>query len=228
VGVGVLRYDDRGTGGSGGGALEGTTADYAQEVAQIVAWLRSRSDVDPARIALLGHSEGGAIGPLVAADDSVIKAIVILAGPAKTGRAIVRDQIRRPIEVAAGLSTEERAYRLATVDRTVEEWSALNAWTRWLADYDPLPVARRLRQPVLILQGELDRQVTVGQADTLAAAIRAAGNRDVTVRTYPRLNHLFLPTDGDGSPADYPALPQRTLPPDLLDTIAHWLASRLR
>jgi dipeptidyl aminopeptidase/acylaminoacyl peptidase len=85
-----------------------------------------------------------------------------------------------------------------------------------------------LRQPVLILHGALDRQVSVGQADTLAAAIRAAGNRDVTLHVYPRLNHLFLPTDGDGSPADYAGLPQRTLPPDLLETIATWLRARLK
>lgn len=227
-GIGVLRYDDRGTGASGGGETEATTGDYAKEVAQIVAWLRSRGGVDPSRIGLLGHSEGGAIGPLVAADDPRIAAVVILAGPGKTGRAILQDQFRWPIEHAPGLPAAERARQLAEVDKNVADWAAANSWTRWFADYDPLPVARRVRQPVLILQGALDRQVFVGQADTLAAAIRAAGNRDVTLKIYPRLNHLFLPTEGDGSPADYPGLPQRTLPVDLLDTIAVWLRVRLK
>jgi hypothetical protein len=226
AGIGVLRYDDRGVGGSGG--PPGTSADYADDVRQIVAWLRTRSGVMPGRIALLGHSEGGLIGPLVAADDARVAAVVIMAGPGKNGRAIVDDQLRRPIEHAVGLPADERARQLADVDKQVREWLAMNAWTRWFADYDPLPVARRLRQPVLIVHGALDRQVSVGQADTLAAAMRAAGNRDVTLKVYPRLNHLFLPTDGDGAPADYPGLPQRALPVELLDTLAAWLTARLR
>src|SRR5512144_1685615 len=82
-GIGVLRLDDRGIGASGGG--EGTTADYADDVRQVVAWLRHRPNVG--KIALLGHSEGGAIAPLVASDDSTLAGIVLLAGPAKPGRA---------------------------------------------------------------------------------------------------------------------------------------------
>jgi dienelactone hydrolase len=226
AGIGVLRYDDRGVGGSGG--AQGTSADYADDVRQVVAWLRAREGVAPARVALLGHSEGGLIGPLVAAGDARVAAVVILAGPGKDGRAIVRDQLRRPIEQAVGLPADERARQLADLDKRVSEWVGMNPWTRWFADYDPLPVARRLRQPVLILHGALDRQVSVGQADTLAAAIRGAGNRDVTLTIYPRLNHLFLPTDGDGSPADYPGLPQRTLPAELLDTLTAWLVTRLK
>jgi dienelactone hydrolase len=228
AGLGVLRYDDRGTGGSGGGNTEATTGDYAKEVGQIVAWLRQRPGVDAARIALLGHSEGGAIGPLVAADDPRIAAVVMMAGPGKTGRAIITDQFRWPIELARGLPGDERARLLGNLGREVEGWAGMNKWTRWFADYDPLPTARRLRQPVLILQGALDRQVSAGQADTLAAAIKGAGNRDVTVRVYPRLNHLFLVTDGDGMPSEYPGLRVRALPAEVLDMITNWLTARLR
>jgi hypothetical protein len=227
AGIGVLRYDDRGTGGSGGGETEATTGDYAVEVGQIVAWLRARPGVDPARIALLGHSEGGAIGPLVAAEDPRIAAVVIMAGPSKSGRAIIRDQFLWPLQLATGLPAAERTRRLATIEKDVADWTGMNKWTRWFADYDPLPTARRVRQPVLILQGALDRQVSAGQADTLAAAIRGAGNRDVTVHVYPRLNHLFLPTECDGSVADYPGLKQRTLPAEVVEAITSWLVARL-
>ncbi len=103
-----------------------------------------------------------------------------------------------------------------------------SAWMRWFADYDPLPTARSVRVPVLLLQGALDRQVSAGQADTLAAAFRAGGNRDVTEKVYPGLNHLFLPTAGDGSPSEYPSLKNATLPGALLDDIARWLGARLR
>jgi len=129
--------------------------------------------------------------------------------------------------VAEGLDDTTRARMLAGADDAVAQWVQSNAWTRWGADWDPLVTARRVRTPVLILHGALDRQVSVGQADSLATAIRAGGNRDVTVRVYPRLNHLFLPTDGDGSPAEYPTLPQTALPDQVLDDAAAWLAAHL-
>ena len=223
-GIAVLRYDDRAAGESGG-AVGGTTADYTDDVRQLVAWLRSRNDIDAARIGLAGHSEGGIMGPLLASTDARIKAVVILAGPSKNGRDVVRDQFLWPLR---NLPPAERAQREPGVEAQLDEWIGMNTWTRWFATYDPLATARRLRMPVLIQHGALDRQVTVGQADTLAAAIRAGGNRDVTVKIYPRLNHLFLPAPGDGSPSEYGAIRPVTLPAEVLDDTARWLASRLR
>jgi uncharacterized protein len=101
------------------------------------------------------------------------------------------------------------------------------AYLVWAQDWDPLPTARRVRAPVLILQGALDRQVSAGQADTLAAAMRAAGNRDVTVRVFPRLNHLFLVSPTNGAPSEYPALTDAAVPAEVLDTLAAWLRVRL-
>lgn len=225
-GIAVLRLDDRGTGGSSGGG--GTTADFADDVRQEVAWLRARADVRGSKIALLGHSEGGEIAPLVAKDDATLAGIVLLAGPGKAGRAILTDQFRRPIETARDLSDSARRLQLRQVPQRVEQIVQSSAWTRWFADYNPLPTAPAVRVPVLILQGALDRQVSAGQADTLAAAFRAGGNRDVTVKTYPDLNHLFLHTDGDGSPAEYPALKDAMLPAGMLNDIATWLQAHLR
>ena len=224
AGIGVLRLDDRGTGGSTGSG--GTTADFADDVRQEVLWLRHRADVS--KIALLGHSEGGAIAPLVARDDSTVAAIVLLAGPGKGGRAILTDQFRRPIETAPDLADSARRAQLALVAQRVDQMTQSSPWMRWFASYDPLPTARRVRVPVLILQGALDRQVSAGQADTLGAAFREGGNGDVTVKVYPGLNHLFLHTDGDGSPTDYPTLKDTTLPQLVQNDIAAWLTAHLR
>jgi alpha-beta hydrolase superfamily lysophospholipase len=224
AGIGVLRLDDRGAGGSTGSG--GTTADFADDVRQEVLWLRHRADVS--KIALLGHSEGGAIAPLVARDDSMVAAIVLLAGPGKGGRAILTDQLRRPIETAPDLPDSARRAQLALVAQRVDQVTQSSPWMRWFAAYDPLPTARRVRVPVLILQGALDRQVSAGQADTLAAAFREGGNRDVTVKVYPGLNHLFLHTDGDGSPTEYPTLKETTLPEAVQNDIAAWLTTHLR
>jgi hypothetical protein len=83
-------------------------------------------------------------------------------------------------------------------------------------------------QPVLVLHGEYDRQVTVEQATELADAIREGGNRDVTVRIFPKLNHLFLMSLEDGSPHEYMAIEDASLPSEVLDTIVTWLSTKLR
>jgi alpha-beta hydrolase superfamily lysophospholipase len=221
VGVAVLRMDDRGVGGSGG--QPGTTADYANDVRALVAWLRARPDIAAGKIFLLGHSEGGMIAPLVAATDPKLAGIVLLAGPSETGRTILTYQLSRPIETAPGLADSVRRAELAQVPARVQQFAQANAWTKWFIDYDPLPTARKVKVPVLILQGALDRQISAGQADTLAAAIRAAGNRDVTEKVFPGLNHLFLHTTGDGSPIEYPGLTDTQVGPEVLDEIATWV-----
>ena len=60
----VVRYDKRGVGQSGG-RIETTSIEaYADDVRGVVAWIRKRKDVDRDRIALVGHSEGGAVALL--------------------------------------------------------------------------------------------------------------------------------------------------------------------
>jgi len=228
AGIAVLRVDDRSFGASTGNAQNATTADFAGDVAAEVAWLRSRPDIAPGRIALIGHSEGGVIAPMVAAEDRRVAAIVIMAGTAKNGVLVLLDQTVGPIERTSGLAPERKAALEAEATRSVLGDSAsASPWMRWFRAYDPLPTARRVRQPVLILQGAVDRQVSAGQADTLAAAMREAGNRDVTEHVFPHLNHLFLVSPTDGSPSEYPALKDTQIGRDVLDTLADWLAQRL-
>lgn len=227
AGIASYRYDDRGVDASTGDPAQATTQDFTDDLLQVVRFLRTRAEVDPARVAILGHSEGGIMAPLAATRDSALRALVLLAGPGKSGREILADQFRYPIETAQGLSTEERARQLEGVPQSVSNWAAANPWTRWLAAYDPIPTARQVKLPVLILQGALDRQVSAGQADTLAAGFRSGGNRDVTVKIYPGLNHLFLPTTGDGSPTEYGSLRTVQLPKEVVRDIVEWLGDRL-
>jgi uncharacterized protein len=78
-GIAVLRFDDRGVGKSTGKFDTATSKDFADDVAGAVAFLKARKDVG--KIGLMGHSEGGMIAPMVAAADSSIGFIILLAGP---------------------------------------------------------------------------------------------------------------------------------------------------
>lgn len=105
-GIAVLRVDDRGVGGSTGSMRNATSADFAKDVRAGVAFLKSRPEIDPKRIGLLGHSEGGLIAPMVAADSKDVAFLVLLAAPGVPGDTLLAlqgDLIMR----AAGASEED-------------------------------------------------------------------------------------------------------------------------
>jgi fermentation-respiration switch protein FrsA (DUF1100 family) len=109
-----------------------------------------------------------------------------------------------------------------------EQQAAQVPWVRFWMDFDPAPTLRRVRVPALVLQGGTDWQVAPEQADAIAAALREGGNRDVTVRLFPGLNHLFLADPaGTPDPSTYAALPSKQVPAEVLGTLADWLAERL-
>lgn len=227
-GIAVLRLDDRGVGASGGDPSRATSADFADDVRAAVAYLRGRREIAPGRIAVAGHSEGGIIAPMVAAADPRIRAVVLLAAPSWTGRRTSDYQLREAWRTAG--FPEAKFDSLARVnDPARDSMAAAVPWIGFWLRYDPLPTARKVKAPVLILQGATDRQVPAEQAPELAAALRAGGNRDVTVRVFPELNHLFLRDPvGTADVARYAALPSRQLPPEVLGVMADWLAAKLK
>lgn len=225
-GIAVLRLDDRGVGGSDPGPDTATSASFAGDVRAALAWLRTRPEIDPARLGLVGHSEGGIIAPRVAVDDPRLRGIVLIAGTASRGRVIADQQIRTLFERDTTLPRARRDSLLALALHQADSAYAAPGWLHWFAEYDPLPTARRVRVPTLILQGETDRQVPPREAATLAAAMRAAGNRRVTLRTFPRLNHLML-DDPRGDVRGYGTLANVHVRRDVLGTMADWLARTL-
>ncbi|MEO8623647.1 MAG: alpha/beta hydrolase [bacterium] len=225
-GIAVLRLDDRGVGGSSMGMITATSADFADDIRAALALLRTRADIDPARLGLVGHSEGGIIGPMIGATDTSLHALVIIAGTARTGRAISSFQRRYQIENSPAIAPDKRDSLMMVSDREVEKVFATPGWWHFFADYDPLPAAGRVKAPTLILQGETDTQVTPEQASMIAVAMRAGGNRNVTVRTFPRMNHLML-EDSSGDPSGYKTLSSYGVRRDFLGALADWLARTL-
>ncbi|HET6762944.1 MAG TPA: alpha/beta fold hydrolase, partial [Longimicrobiaceae bacterium] len=227
-GIAVLRVDDRGVGGSGGDPTRATTADFADDARAALAYLRTRAEIDPARVAIAGHSEGGMIAPMVASTDPAVRAVVLLAAPAWTGRRISLYQNRQSL-AQAGITGAAADSVLRTVPARLDSAAAGQPWLRHYLDYDPLPSARRLRVPVLVLQGGSDHQVTPEQAEELARAMRDAGNARVTVRVFPDVDHLFLRDPaGTASVAHYAGLPSKQVPSEVLGAMADWLAATLR
>jgi dienelactone hydrolase len=224
-GIAVLRLDDRGAGGSGGD-INGTSADFADDIRAAVAYLRARPDIDAARIALVGHSEGGMIAPMVAATDPALAGIVLMAGPAFTGREIVDFQTANLVQGDSTIRAAAKDSALRAARAQFDSTAARSPWLRYFLTYDPIPTARRVRQPVLILHGATDQQVRPEEARRLESTIRTAGNTRVTLRIFPERNHLFL-RDPVGFPGGYARLTNPRIDGEVMGALADWLATTL-
>lgn len=103
-GIAVLRFDDRGVGGSVVEDMDTlknvTSVDFATDVAVMVEAARWQPNIDPFRVGVIGHSEGGIIGPLVALDDEKLAFVVMLAGPGVPGYELMPVQAAMLLEAS--------------------------------------------------------------------------------------------------------------------------------
>ena len=227
-GIAVLRMDDRGTGSSGGTFKGSTSADFAEDIRAGLAYLRTRPEIRADRLAVLGHSEGAIIAPMVADKEPTLRAIVLLAGIAQPGRTALHFQLKNMVERDTKLTPAERDTRIAGIPKRIDAMAAADPWMNYFLSYDPAPTMRRVKTPVLILTGARDQQAVPAEVALIEAAFKEGGNKDVTARVLPDLNHLFV-QDTDGFPPNYAKLP----PPimmrdDVVAMVGDWLAQRLR
>lgn len=267
-GIAVLRVDDRGVGGSDLGSLNATSETFAGDVLAGVEYLKSRKEINPRRIGLIGHSEGGVIAPIVAVNSKDVAFIVLMAGTGQTGEDVIYTQsdllqkaggespeaIKQNAEalkiIFAILKTEPDNKRAAEKIRAALEKrmnslsvseqklfapvkaiaekqipSVSSAWYRYFIAYDPRPTLEKVRVPVLALNGENDLQVSAkANLPLIAAAFKRGGNRDYTIKSFPKLNHLFQ-TSTTGAVGEYGTI-EETIQPEVLETIANWILKR--
>jgi len=248
-GIAVLRVDDRGVGGSTGDASQATSEDFARDVLAGVAYLKTRRVVDPRRIGLIGHSDGGNIAPLAAVESNDVAFIVLMAGSGVTGDLVIEGQVasilkaggagqatidaaiqdyRRRIEVVKSEVDPNRAReRLRDLGCTEAQIQTLTfPWYRFLVTHDPQETLRKVRCPVLALNGGLDTQVLARvNLPAIEQALREGGNPDFAVRELPGLNHLFQ-TAQTGNINEYAFL-EETMSPVALETMAAWVEDRV-
>jgi uncharacterized protein len=116
-GIAVLRYDDRGIGGSSQVSHDDTSETYAGDAAAAVQFLKGRPEINPKQIGLLGHSEGGIIAPMVASQTSDVAFIILMAGTGEPGSKILVDQARTVLE-ARGASAAD-VEKAVTLERQI-------------------------------------------------------------------------------------------------------------
>jgi pimeloyl-ACP methyl ester carboxylesterase len=118
-GIAVLRYDSRGVGGSTGAAFQYTLSDVARDALAAVRYLKTRSEVDSARIGLCGHSQGGIVAPMCAARSKDVAFIICISGIGTTGEENFYSQVRLVAEVD-GESDDQAEMRAQSMKRIVD------------------------------------------------------------------------------------------------------------
>ena len=172
-GYAVLRFDDRGVGGSSGDVLQSTIEDFASDARAALAFLRQRPEVDPERVGLLGHSEGAAVATL-AATEGHPAFLVLLAHPGLKGEDILYLQGEKIARAAGQIDQEvidaNRAFQRRTFEILREE-------------ADDEAASRKIRA---LVDEEVDR-LTKGQDPALAEALKRSTTHMATNRWFRSL-----------------------------------------
>lgn len=268
-GIGVLRYDDRGTAASKGSFKTATTADFATDVEAAVTYLTTRKDVNVKKIGLIGHSEGGVIAPIVATKSKYVSYIVLLAGTGIQGDKLLMLQSEL-IEKAMGETdvniqkhqkVNKGAFEIATKAKNTEglkedlavyfkeklteipdmkpkdmsEEDFVNSqiatlespWMQYFVSYDPFPILKDVKCPVLAINGSKDLQVPATvNLEAIKKGLEAGGNKNVTTKELPNLNHLFQECT-TGSPEEYAKIEQ-TFSPVALNEVLNWVLKQVK
>ena len=237
----VVRYDKRGIGQSGGRPEGVTLADYSEDQRAAVKFLASRKDVDSKRIVLVGHGEGGLVSLMTAAAEKRVSAVVLLATPGVSGSELVLQQQQHAL-ARMNITEAEKQARITMQKRINEAALSGKGLDQFTADVrrqvddpefqsrlasDPAKLVARVRQPLLVVQGELDASVAPSNADRLAALAQTRKPPlPASVVRIPGVNHL-LAMAVTGESDEYEKLPVKQISPAVSSSVVEWLKKTL-
>jgi dienelactone hydrolase len=227
-GIAVLRYEKR-TKQFGGraGTKDTLDSETIEDAAQALKLIRTQPEVDPKRVFLLGHSLGGYAAPRIAEDDSALAGLVLLAANARPLEDVMVEQSENlgyTGKRLEGVKIEaQRVKELEHADRDAPQimGAPVSYWLD-LKGYDATALAKKLTVPMLILQGERDYQISMKDFALWKTAL--AGRKDVVLKSYPALNHLFVPGEGKSSETEYRK--PGHVAPEVIEDVAKWITEK--
>ena len=198
---------------------------------------RKRKDIDPKRVFVLGHSLGGYLAPRIGSADDKIAGLIILAGYTRP----LEDLVDEQYEYLLGLDGKakenekflekvkkqtERVRKHLKEDTPAKDLPEGLPASYWLdmKKYDPAATAAKLKVPMLILQGERDYQVTMDDFAGWKKALK--GHKDATLKSYPKLHHLFMEGKGKGKARPEEYNEAQHVSKEVIDDVAAWVKKR--
>lgn len=242
-GIAVLCYEKRTKHYGAKIALMENSVTVKEEVVDdavsAVALLKRTGSIDPRRIFVLGHSLGGMMIPRIAKADLDIAGLIVMAGTSRPLEDVILEQTVYLFSAKGSLSDDDKQAIDAVKQQVARVKEAnlndstsastlpfgipANYWLN-LRGYDPPKAAAVLTQPMLILQGGRDYQVTIVDYERWKEAL--SNRKNVEFKLYPDLNHLFITGQGKSTPAEYNT-PGSVAEKVVVD-IAEWVKSTVR
>jgi dienelactone hydrolase len=238
-GIAVLRYEKR-TKEHGAKFAKAKDATVKEEVLDdalaAVALLRKTKGIDGKRVFVLGHSLGAMAAPKMGERDAEIAGLILMAAPSRDMADVLLEQLDYVLSVnpseaqkAAVAKLKAQAEKLKdpklSSETPAEELPFGGTAAYWLSvrDLRPVETAAKVKQPLLILQGGRDYQSTMTDFDGWKKAL--SDRKGVTLKSYPKLNHLFAEGEGEkAKPAEY--LKEGHVAKEVVDDVAAWVRKR--
>jgi uncharacterized protein len=265
-GIAILIYDKRGCGQSTGDFKASHYPEFQQDALCGFEFLKGQPQINPNQVGFIGHSEGGMITEMLAAEHPDVSFAVLMAAPGMRGDrlralqgvqeskayavdekvleavqeimaealpmletekdpAVAREKLHVILEKGyVDLDEKEKAQLQEVMegDNPTIEARATTPSARQFLLWDPIPYLKKIRCPVLALNGDKDIAVVYPQnLNAIEEALKEGGNRDYTLKMFPNVNHLFFHCV-TGAPTE--SLPyQPTYASEVLQTMGDWL-----
>lgn len=217
-GIAVLRYEKRTKQyGARLSSIRNLTVkdEVLDDALAAIELLRKTEGIDAKRIFVLGHSLGGMLIPRIGQLDRNLAGLIALAGATRPLEDVIPEQLayifsldgsvspeeQKQIDLAKEQAAKVKALKPEEANSTAVLFSAPASYWLDLRGYNPPETAKELKQPLLILQGERDYQVTMEDFKRWNTAL--SGKSNVTFKSYPSLNHLFISGTGRSTPSEY-------------------------
>ncbi len=235
-GVAVLRYEKRTKQYGSKLAADKTLTvkgEVVDDILLAVELLQKTENIDAKNIYVLGHSLGGYLIPRIARRSNEIAGFISFAGATQHLEDVYLEQNTYFAKLDGKITPEEQT-QLDAIKQMAAKIKALNekdldssqvyigaypAYWIDLQSYNPPLEAKSIKKPFLILQGERDYQVTMTDFENWKKTLK--NKKNVTFKSYPKLNHLFMSGEGTPSPADYKAA--NHVEEKVISDIADWI-----
>ncbi len=234
-GIAVLRYEKR-TKQHGARMTKDVTVkeETVDDALAAAALLRTTKGVDAKKVFVLGHSLGAMAAPRLGELDPALAGLIVMACPARPLEDVVVDQVAYILSLAKEPGAEQKA----GVEKIKEQAARLKdpnlpkdtpakdlplgaplAYWRSVAALRPVETAAKVAQPVFVLQGGRDYQVTMEDFGLWEKAV--GGRKNVTLKSYPKLNHLFAEGEGKAKPEEYSK--EGHVAAEVVEDLARWV-----
>lgn len=202
-----------------------------EDVIEAVKFLKEKKDLKISKIFILGHSLGATLSPRIALECKDISGLIMLAG---VPDGLYINKIMEQTEYIFSLDGEisrEEGEKLKEIKTHLEKIKNLNikegetvlggskAYWEDLSKYNPVETLKKLKIPGLILQGERDYQVTLKDFEIWKEGLK--DKKNIYLKTYPKLNHLFIEGEGKSTPEEYEKRGNVSI--EVIEDISRWI-----